>query len=71
MRSSKTLKSRYYVDVDDSNLNYPYNCVDVKTNIVVNNFEFEEDALEWCDKQNKNPTFGKHEIPFHIRIYNT
>ena len=71
MRSSKTLKSRYYVDVDDSNLNYPYTCVDVKTNIIVNNFEFEEDALDWCNKQNKNPTFGKREIPFHIRIYKT
>ena len=53
MPSSKKLKSRYYVDMDDSNLNYPYNCVDVLTNEVVWNFEFEDDALEWCQRQNK------------------
>ena len=52
MPSSKKLKSRYYVDMDDSNLNYPYNCIDVKTNEVVWNFEFEDDALEWCRRQN-------------------
>ena len=56
MRNSKKLKSRYYVDMDDSNLNYPYNCIDVKTNEVVWNFEFEDDALEWCRRQNKKPT---------------
>ena len=71
MRNSKKLKSRYYVDLDDSNLNYPYNCIDVKTNEVVWNFEFEEDALEWCKNQNKNQSFGKDRIPPHMRMYKT
>ncbi len=71
MPSSKKLKSRYYVDMDDSNLNYPYNCIDVKTNEVVWNFEFEDDALEWCRRQNKKPTFGKDRIPPHMRMYKT
>ena len=61
----------HYVDLDDSNLNYPYNCIDVKTNEVVWNFEFEEDALEWCKNQNKKPTFGKDRIPPHMRMYKT
>ena len=71
MRNSKKLKSRYYVDLDDSNLNYPYNCIDVKTNEVVWNFEFEEDALEWCKNQNKKTTFGKDRIPPLMRMYKT
>ena len=71
MPSSKKLKSRYYVDMDDSNLNYPYNCIDVKTNEVVWNFEFEDDALEWCRRQNKKRSFGKDRIPPHMRMYKT
>ena len=71
MPSSKKLKSRYYVDMDDSNLNYPYNCVDVLTNEVVWNFEFEDDALEWCQRQKKKHTFGKDSIPPHMRMYKT
>lgn len=67
MQSFKRSKSRYYVDVDSSNLNYPYSCVDVKTNDIVWNFEFEEDAVEWCDQQNEEPTFGEGEIPLHVR----
>ena len=71
MRNSKKLKSRYYVDLDDSNLNYPYNCIDIKTNEVVWNFEFEEDALEWCKNQTKKPACGKDRIPPHMRMYKT
>ena len=29
--------------------------------------EFEEDAVEWCDQQNEEPTFGENEIPLHVR----
>lgn len=66
MRNSKSLKSRYYVDVG-TDPSYPYNCVDVKNNVIVWNFEFEEDALEWCNRQNKSPTFGNFDIPLYIR----
>ena len=66
MRNSKGSKSRYYVDVG-TDPNYPYNCVDVKTNDIVWNFVFEEDALEWCNRQNKVPTFEDFDIPLHLR----
>jgi len=70
MQNFKVLKSRYYVDVDETDLEYPYNAVDVKTNEIVWKFEFEDDALEWTTKQNNSPTFGDDEIPNFLRGIN-
>ena len=54
MRNSKSLKSRYYVDVG-TDPSYPYNCVDVKNNVIVWNFEFEEgSALRAASRWQRN-----------------
>jgi|TARA_R110001583_G_scaffold12215_6_gene54346 hypothetical protein len=71
MRNSKTskFKKRYYVGVDDTNLKYPFVAIDKKTDNIIWNFEFQEDAELWCHKQNHEPTFGTGEIPKMMRMY--
>ena len=68
MKSSLISKFKYYLDIDETSMAYPYIAVDNDINQRIRDFRSQEEAEIWISLQNQSPTFGEDCIPPFLRI---